>query len=304
MCYCLLIFSLFVGFITRKPLLLGLSCYKKDCCHEVFYKTCFSSCCNVARRSSSHFSRCFSCFRVSVNVVKIRCDICFDEFSAQNFPLKCHHHACKNCLKEMVDIAIKDKSTADLKCSTCNKKIDNQEIAIIVDNNPAIIQSLSDIAYAEFLKTQPNARYCPTVNCTHAYLLDTRKRPETMRCPKCHQQYCSDCLINHGAKTTCAQAKAKSNTANEEWIRNNTKPCPQCKAPIEKAAGCNHMQCRECNKHFCWHCGIVSDNYVIISSHALNEHRDYHFCYDCGFSSKDVNELRAHQLAAHGSSFV
>mmetsp|Transcript_16075 Transcript_16075/g.36920 ORF Transcript_16075/g.36920 Transcript_16075/m.36920 type:complete len:1239 (-) Transcript_16075:89-3805(-) len=40
------------------------------------------------------------------------------------------------------------------------------------------------------------------------------------------------------------------------WLKANTKPCPKCKAPIEKNDGCNHVTCvnPHCNHEFCWIC--------------------------------------------------
>jgi len=44
--------------------------------------------------------------------------------------------------------------------------------------------------------------------------------------------------------------------AQRLWIKANTRPCPKCKAPIEKNDGCNHMICsnRNCRHEFCWIC--------------------------------------------------
>lgn len=42
--------------------------------------------------------------------------------------------------------------------------------------------------------------------------------------------------------------------ANAQWIMKNTKPCPNCKSPIQKDEGCNHMTCKTCKHDFCWVC--------------------------------------------------
>ncbi|XP_068330529.1 probable E3 ubiquitin-protein ligase ARI8 isoform X2 [Pyrus communis] len=50
-------------------------------------------------------------------------------------------------------------------------------------------------------------------------------------------------------------SKNKDESENMNWILVNTKPCPQCKRPIEKNQGCNHMRCRApCRFDFCWIC--------------------------------------------------
>eukprot|EP00494_Astrolonche_serrata_P032430 UN32699 len=39
-----------------------------------------------------------------------------------------------------------------------------------------------------------------------------------------------------------------------QWILARTKKCTQCRVPIEKNQGCNHMTCRNCKHEFCWLC--------------------------------------------------
>ena len=40
-------------------------------------------------------------------------------------------------------------------------------------------------------------------------------------------------------------AKKSGMTANLEWLKNNTKPCPKCHMAIMKNKGCMHMRCRK-----------------------------------------------------------
>ncbi|KAJ1378141.1 Zinc finger, CCHC-type [Sesbania bispinosa] len=48
----------------------------------------------------------------------------------------------------------------------------------------------------------------------------------------------------------------RKNTSESEivdWLVAHTKPCPQCKIPIERSAGSTHMMCN-CGFQFCWLC--------------------------------------------------
>lgn len=40
-----------------------------------------------------------------------------------------------------------------------------------------------------------------------------------------------------------------------KWVLNNSRPCPNCRYPIEKSGGCNHMRCQRCQCYFCFQCG-------------------------------------------------
>ena len=37
--------------------------------------------------------------------------------------------------------------------------------------------------------------------------------------------------------------KKSEAAANTFWMLSNSKKCPNCKSPIEKNEGCNHMRC-------------------------------------------------------------
>lgn len=50
-----------------------------------------------------------------------------------------------------------------------------------------------------------------------------------------------------------AKIAAKQAKACKKVIQATTKPCPECRAKIEKRGGCDHMSCR-CGHQFCWVC--------------------------------------------------
>ena len=40
------------------------------------------------------------------------------------------------------------------------------------------------------------------------------------------------------------QEQAQENAASEQRVGEISKPCPQCKSPLEKYAGCDHVTCQ------------------------------------------------------------
>ena len=50
------------------------------------------------------------------------------------------------------------------------------------------------------------------------------------------------------------EVQRKQDNLNEAWIKGNAKLCPNCKVPIQKNEGCNHIKCAACQYMFCWLC--------------------------------------------------
>lgn len=47
-----------------------------------------------------------------------------------------------------------------------------------------------------------------------------------------------------------ASCSGTEDAANCLWLVTNSKPCPNCKSPIQKNEGCNHMKCSKVNHQF------------------------------------------------------
>lgn len=55
-----------------------------------------------------------------------------------------------------------------------------------------------------------------------------------------------------------AALRARWDQASQQTIDETTRPCPQCKVPVEKNGGCMHMVCprAQCKFEWCWLCRV------------------------------------------------
>lgn len=51
--------------------------------------------------------------------------------------------------------------------------------------------------------------------------------------------------------TVAGVSEAYEDAANCLWLLTNSKPCANCKSPIQKNEGCNHMQCAKVYTFIC-----------------------------------------------------
>ena len=105
------------------------------------------------------------------------------------------------------------------------------------------------------------------------------KQPTTFDCDNCLASTCAACHSSAHEGDTCIEAKAGRDGADEfeEWKKeNDVRDCPVCTTPIEKIDGCNHMTCKSCEAHICWHCMKVFKAGNEVYGHMTEEHnRDW-----------------------------
>lgn len=79
-------------------------------------------------------------------------------------------------------------------------------------------------------------------------------------CQLCQQHYCEKCFkpIKEDAEHTCEA----NDIATADDLKANTKPCPNCAAPVFKVSGCSQMFCINCRVGFDWNTGrIIKGNF-------------------------------------------
>ena len=200
------------------------------------------------------------------------CTICLEDKDILQFTtLSCTHSCCTECLTQMTNLAMQERTTAQLRCPECQAPITEQDIRAITNNDQNIIDRYGDITTQEWIRTQPNAKHCQTPDCTFAFVDEQPDQRRVMQCPQCTHNYCSQCMIDHSLRVTCAEAaehqalaqdRNRVDQATEEWKRQNTKACPQCRMAIERTEGCDYMQCTACRHQFCWNCLKPHDHNV------------------------------------------
>ncbi len=57
-------------------------------------------------------------------------------------------------------------------------------------------------------------------------------------------------------------SEAYEDAANCLWLLSNSKPCANCKSPIQKNEGCNHMQCAKVSQAGRFHLPVLPKQYA------------------------------------------
>ena len=181
---------------------------------------------------------------------------------------------CDGCYRRHVDNEVNGKGqTTEIKCINvgCRKVLAYADVRRICLGDGATAKSrevfdrFDHLLMRRAVEAAPHFRWCSRANCGSGQDHLNAGRYPIMTCCKasCKAKTCFNHQVPWHEGMTCAQYDEAQRTATdavaaEEWKRRNTKPCPRCRAPIEKNAGCCHMTCKNtsagCTHEFCWHC--------------------------------------------------
>ncbi|XP_055349366.1 E3 ubiquitin-protein ligase RNF14-like [Paramacrobiotus metropolitanus] len=212
-----------------------------------------------------------------------RCNVCFDTHPGTDFIrlTNCRHFVCKACMKGLCDSLIRDGSVQKLQCLECSEELNPFDIEASVD--PVFWSRYQKFQLDNALSLMEDVVYCPRPWCNQAVLKEGQS--DAGRCPGCAYVFCVNCRRGYHGIEPCPldgekrlivdeYEKADSQTKlsmekrygktrlknlgdeikAEDWVSQNSKPCPKCKFPVEKMGGCNKMLCTKCASPFCWIC--------------------------------------------------
>ncbi|XP_051949253.1 ankyrin repeat and IBR domain-containing protein 1-like isoform X1 [Xyrauchen texanus] len=214
------------------------------------------------------------------------CGICMCPISVFEDPvdMSCGHEFCRACWEGFFNLKIQDGEAHNIICPAydCFQLVPVEVIESVVSREMDKRYLQFDIK--AFVDNNPAIRWCPVARCERAVRL-TRPGPgasdplsfpllkaPAVDCGKGHL-FCWECLCDAHEPCDCETWKmwlqkvsemkpeelagvseAFEDAANCLWLLTNSKPCANCKSPIQKNEGCNHMQCAKCKYDFCWIC--------------------------------------------------
>uniref|UniRef100_A0AAR2L1E8 Ankyrin repeat and IBR domain-containing protein 1 n=1 Tax=Pygocentrus nattereri TaxID=42514 RepID=A0AAR2L1E8_PYGNA len=216
------------------------------------------------------------------------CGICMCTASMFEEPvdIPCGHVFCRTCWESFLNLKIQEGEAHNIFCPAydCFQLVPVEVIESVVSREMDKRYLQFDIK--AFVENNPAIRWCPRAGCDRAVRLagqgpgasasDPLSFPllqaPAVDCGKGHL-FCWECRGEAHEPCDCQTWKmwlqkvsdmkpeelagvseAYEDAANCLWLLTNSKPCANCKSPIQKNEGCNHMQCAKCKYDFCWIC--------------------------------------------------
>ncbi|XP_066249800.1 ankyrin repeat and IBR domain-containing protein 1-like [Euwallacea similis] len=222
--------------------------------------------------------------------LEVMCEICLNIIPAEwDQPLKmsCRHFFCKNCWQSYLTTKIQDGDAHHILCPAyeCHILVPVEFIEKLV--SPEMARRYLQFDIKAFVESNKTIKWCPIPGCGRAVRLPEAEQtpgkshpnrkpiPLTSHAVDCGNAhfFCWECLGEAHAPCGCEQwqqwhkkisevkpeelnaaCTGSEEAANCLWLVTNSKPCPNCKSPIQKNEGCNHMKCSKCKFDFCWVC--------------------------------------------------
>lgn len=204
----------------------------------------------------------------------LECEICFEEMEAsESFALPCRHAFCQPCWVAYLSEQLKMTSSAGrLNCPNhkCQERVLMSDVSKI---HEPLVAPWQDAILTMMIDKCDLYSSCPGPDCTTVACRPTQQpRPDPVLCSLCSTSYCFRCRQEPHNPAECSELEQWNRiySSSKFWIQTNTKPCPTCKAPIEKNTGCNHMNCTLCGVHFCWLC--LSQLRLHMEVHSCNKY--------------------------------
>lgn len=201
---------------------------------------------------------------------KYTCNILWEEVSGSHIAhFGCGHVVDKDCMKEYLEDQIY-RNGEDCVNTSCP----NEECKFFCSH--LLIEEICDKKAQEvyykhllshFCKKAPYILPCLGLDCNLFYSIPENVLDSSLKAPQqnalceCGWSTCLRCGLRGHQPLNCElnqewvyQMESLLSSLNNNWLKSNTKKCPNCKTDIQKNQGCMHMTCKVCKHGFCWLC--------------------------------------------------
>ncbi|EEU33998.1 uncharacterized protein NECHADRAFT_85406 [Fusarium vanettenii 77-13-4] len=186
------------------------------------------------------------------------------------FPVKlrigCNHDIdfCTGCLEQHLKTQLEQygRSRCDqLACPSdgCTRRLEYEEVRLYAE--PETFELYDRYLHLNAISSLENFRWCLRQGCPNGQLYDDDDETDPhIHCQECAFEMCYKHMIPWHEGLTCEEFESARDHGDpqyqqtQDWIANNTKPCPSCNQNIQKGEACFHMTCSNCHHEFCWIC--------------------------------------------------
>ena len=243
---------------------------------------------------------------------KNTCKICEEEITKEeikNKCEKCNNYFCSECLYlNIKELIINGKCS--LFCPECKfvyTKDKIEQILLFNIKDKEEINKLKSILEKnntkQMILSNPELMFCPIVNCEGYAKKNNNK--EYNICTKGHK-FCIKCGELWHKEGKCKEGENVDELFQIYRKKYHLKNCPYCNIVTYKTGGCNHMNCKFCNKHWCWLCQKLftstEEHYGNINSKCYNKvqtNLDILICDKCENEIFDNNSFKTFFKCGH-----
>ena len=224
----------------------------------------------------------------TMSIAEWECQVCL-EVVTENISVPCSHVVCKLCWEEYLKEKVNTGNVSKLKCPAydCSELVPTSVIVTLLPEE--IYQKYQKFGIEKFVTGKTDIKWCPHPGCERAVQIPVNNPTEdndvqdpATKSDKKIDSRNVDCGVGHFFCWSCSKTahdpctcevweewekelaervddkrsaqKAAERMSDDVWVGQNCKPCPNCKSPIFREDGCNHMTCYKCEHEFCWMC--------------------------------------------------
>ncbi|CAK4030378.1 Hypothetical predicted protein [Lecanosticta acicola] len=213
--------------------------------------------------------------RIKIKLERRECAICAEDTAINRFPRAPHENAnthdrgvCFKCWERHLHSEIETRKWNELSCPQCGQILQCHEIEKLNTSfGQKILPEWLEKAVRDFCETDKSDasvewKECPSASCGWGcYII--KGDGDIFKCHKCEYRHCLACDAPMHFDETCKSFQArrrrreelkKEEELSKEMVEQTSKPCPNCKVPLYKYVGCDHVRCKRCNHEFCYVC--------------------------------------------------